>query len=500
MQASHWQEVQKLFDASLRLPPDERTSFLARACGDDQSLLSAVTTMLDRHQQSSAGGAGSTITSNKVIPSLIGKTVGPYYIEARIGVGGMGVVYKAQDTRLNRHIALKCLPLNMVGDKIARERFINEAKAASRLDHPNICGVYDVGELDDGQLYMAIPFYDGNTLADTIKNGTLTHTDAINIIHDVAQGLKVAHQNQIVHRDIKPANIMLTNDGAVKILDFGVAKMAGTDMTGTGVSVGTAAYMSPEQLMGSPVDHRADIWALGAVLYEMLTGKRAFSGENSYAMVYAIINSEPDFALDIPASLLPLLKKSLARNVDDRCVDADEFIHQLFADDELQEQSAQTGHRIPIMNTVKTGWDQNQLDLIAKVFTRYLGPIAIVVVKKEAALTDDLDKLLNTLASKLDNDEQKQKFISRVHKKLQNPNSLSSTTQDMVTEISPQEAARIEEAFRYHVGPIASALLKRAMQRHATYDNLVTALSEKLETDKEKQTFLKKLGLDEKNK
>lgn len=496
MQASNWQDVQELFDKALRLPPRERASFLADACGDDQSLLAEVSTMLDLHHKSS-GGAKSAHVSSQSAPSLIGKTVGPYYIEGRIGVGGMGVVYKAQDTRLNRCIALKCLPPSMVGDKNARERFINEAKAASRLDHPNICGVYDVGELDDGQLYMAIPYYDGNTLADTIKkSGTLTPTDAINIIHDVAQGLKVAHQNQIVHRDIKPANIMLTNDGAVKILDFGVAKMAGMDMTGTGVSVGTAAYMSPEQLMGSHVDHRADIWALGAVLYEMLTGKRAFTGENSYAMVYAIINSEPDFALDIPASLVLLLRKSLARNADDRCVDVDDFIHQLFSDDELQQQSAQTGHRIPLASTVKTGWDQSQLDLIAKVFTRYIGPIAIVVVKKEASLTDDLEKLLTRLANKLDNDEQKQKFIRRVHRKLQNPDSLSNTTQDTVAQISPQEAEKIEEAFRYHVGPIATALLKRAMQRHYTYENLVLDLSEKIEANNEKQIFLKKLGLD----
>jgi len=500
MQASRWQEVQEIFDAALRMPPAERDVYLAEACGDDAALLGDVTTMLNIHQRSKGDDKKPTkrqAPTEEDTVSLIGKTVGPYEIDSRIGVGGMGVVYKAHDSRLDRFTALKCLPLNMVSDKMARERFINEAKAASRLDHPNICAIFDIGELPDGQLYIAMPYYDGSTLAKMIKKGPMHHAEATNIIHNIAQGLRIAHEHDIVHRDIKPANIMLTNDGGVKILDFGVAKMAGVEMTGTGVSVGTAAYMAPEQLTGSKIDHRVDIWALGAVLFEMLNGKRAFPGDNVYAMIYSIINSDLEFSDNIPDYLLNVLRNSLVKNVDERFNSIEEFIAHLIADEEAVTSIEQVNHNLSVPNDDHAGWNEELLELIAHVYTRYLGPIAPVLVKKEALKHEELDALLNALAEKLEDEMQRENFIHSAHKKIKNPNSHSSSGLDtVINEITPEQVTEVEDALRYHLGPVASAMVKRALHKNKTYENLVMALSESLDSDAERKTFRTKLGLD----
>lgn len=497
MQANRWEEVQTIFDTALRMAPADRDAYLAEACGNDPVLMADVTTMMNIHQRSS-GGHRSTVSETDPVTttsSLIGKTIGPYRVESRIGVGGMGVVYKAQDARLERFTALKCLPLEHVADEMARERFINEAKAASRLDHPNICGIFDIGELDDGQLYIAMPYYDGSTLAKLIKNGPVNHLEAVNIIHNVAQGLSVAHKNGIVHRDIKPANIMITQDGGVKILDFGVAKISGVEMTGTGVSVGTAAYMAPEQLTGSEVDQRVDIWALGVVLYEMLTGQRAFQGDNVYAMIYAIINTELDVNLDIPDYLIQVLKKSLARNPDERCQDIQEFIELLTSDPLATTRIERVAHAVTVPAADHAGWDDEVLKIIAHVYTRYLGPIAPVMVRKVSAQTEKLDELLPLLAARLDDEEQRNKFIHSVQKKLNNPDSHSSSGVDtLVSAIRPEQILEIENALRVYVGPIASAMVKRALARHSKLDFLVAELSEALESDAEKVEFLTRLG------
>ena len=205
-----------------------------------------------------------------------GSPIGPYVIAAELGRGGMGVVYRAQDPRLDRQVAIKVLPPDLIRDATAKQRFLQEAKAASALDHPNICTIHEINETGDGQFYLVMAHYEGETLRERITRGPLALDDAIDIATQVGQGLSKAHAVGIVHRDIKPANLMLTTDGAVKILDFGLAKLAGSEgVTQTGTTVGTVAYMSPEQARGEEVDHRTDIWSLGVVLYEMLAGAAA---------------------------------------------------------------------------------------------------------------------------------------------------------------------------------------------------------------------------------
>ena len=206
-----------------------------------------------------------------------GTQLGPYEIVSHLGSGGMGVVYEARDLRLKRTVAIKLLPPDLTKDDTAKQRFLQEAQAASALDHPNICTIFEINETEDGQLYLVMAHYEGETLKERIERGPLQLDDAIDIATQVGTGLAEAHGAGIVHRDIKPANLLVTKGGVVKILDFGLAKLAGAEgVTQTGTTVGTVAYMSPEQARGQEVDHRTDIWSLGVVLYEMLGERRRF--------------------------------------------------------------------------------------------------------------------------------------------------------------------------------------------------------------------------------
>jgi serine/threonine protein kinase/Tol biopolymer transport system component len=239
-----------------------------------------------------AGTAGTSLTEDT--SQLVGRTLAHYRVLEYIGGGGMGVVYKAEDLRLARSVALKFLPPELTRDAEAKARFLQEARAASGLDHPNICTIHEVGETDDGRLYLAMPSYDGETLRRRIERGPLAIEEAIDIAEQIARGLAKAHRGGIVHRDIKPANLIVTDDGVVKILDFGLAKLVGAAaITRTGSSVGTPAYMSPEQARGEDVDHRTDLWSFGIVLYEMVAGRRPFRGDHDQAVLYGILNEAP---------------------------------------------------------------------------------------------------------------------------------------------------------------------------------------------------------------
>src|SRR5688572_16348650 len=224
-----------------------------------------------------------------------GETVSHYEVLEELGGGGMGVVYKALDTRLRRHVALKFLPAELTRHITAKERFLLEARAASTLDHPNVCTVHEVDETPDGRLFIAMAYYQGESLRQRIERGPLPVPEALRIAAQVARGLEAAHRAGIVHRDVKPANIMLPAGGEVKVLDFGLAKLEGEArrLTRTGTTMGTVAYMSPEQARGDEVDARSDLWSLGVVLYEMLTGRLPFKGERDHSIVYSILHTPP---------------------------------------------------------------------------------------------------------------------------------------------------------------------------------------------------------------
>jgi len=277
---------------------------------------------------------------------MIGSKITHYLIQEKLGQGGMGVVYKAEDLKLKRTVALKFLPPELTRDPEAKERFIQEAQAASALDHPNICTIYEIDEkkpapadAGDGQMFIAMACYDGETLKQKIASGQsreagLSVESVIDIAIQIAQGLVKAHEHGIVHRDIKPGNIMITKDGMVKILDFGLAKLAGqVGLTKTGTTVGTIAYMSPEQARGEEVDHRTDIWSFGVVLFEMITGQLPFRGEYEAAIIYEILNEEPKaiqtFRSDVPDHIVSLISQLLQKDPTHRISSTREIIERL---------------------------------------------------------------------------------------------------------------------------------------------------------------------------
>ncbi len=265
---------------------------------------------------------------------MIGKTISHYKILEKLGGGGMGVVYKAEDTKLKRTVALKFLPPSFSLDEDTKKRFIHEAQAASSLQHNNICNIHDIDETEEGQLFICMDCYEGETLKQKIEKGPLKVDELINITGQLAEGLLKAHEKEIIHRDIKPANIFITSDGVVKILDFGLAKVKGqTQLTKLGSTAGTIDYMSPEQARGEIVDHRTDIWSLGVVLYEMVAGECPFKGDYEQAVIYSILNEEPQeissLRSDVPEGVISVMGKVLQKNCTYRYQTMKEFIADL---------------------------------------------------------------------------------------------------------------------------------------------------------------------------
>ena len=244
---------------------------------------------------------------------MIGEVISQYKIIKEIGHGGMGNVYLAEDTKLNRFVALKFLSPELTRDSEAKKRFLREARAASSLDHPNICTIHEINETKDGQLFLCMAYYEGESLKDKINHGPVKPEDAIDLILQVCRGLKSAHNKGLIHRDIKPANILITKDGITKIIDFGLAKLSGqAKITKDHTTIGTLAYLSPEQASGKEVNNRTDIWAVGVILYEMLTGQLPFKGEADQVMIYSILHE--DFAS--PASINPSVPSELEKIID----------------------------------------------------------------------------------------------------------------------------------------------------------------------------------------
>jgi len=338
MTVNRWQQITQLFTRALEVEEKVRDSWLAQVCGEDRKLQDEVHSLLEAH---TAGGPLSESMENLhqlafLIPPETfekGSTIGVYRLEEIIGAGGMGIVYKARDSRLNRDVAIKFLPPLLSLDERAKKRFLNEARMAATIDHPNVCTIYETGETETGTLYIVMRYYEGETLHARLKQGPLSVDRALDIISQTARGLYAAHKQGLVHRDIKPANLILTNDGTVKILDFGIAKAAESGLTKTGRNPGTAAYMAPEQVKGEHVGQQADIWALGVLLCEMMTGQRPFQGKNEASLIYQIIHKPPqtirEFSPEISPGLIRIIDRLLEKNPENRYSSVVELLNDL---------------------------------------------------------------------------------------------------------------------------------------------------------------------------
>ncbi len=265
---------------------------------------------------------------------MIGQTISHYKILEKLGGGGMGVVYKAEDLRLKRLVALKFLPAELTSQPDAKARFMHEAQAASALEHSNICTIHEINETDDGRLFICMAYYDGETLKKQIEKGPMAIDRVVNIAVQICRGLQKAHEKEIIHRDIKPANIMVTTDDEVRIVDFGLAKLSDqTALTKEGSTLGTVAYMSPEQARGEKIDHRTDIWSLGVVMYEMISGRVPFKGEYDQAVLYEIASEQPQpltaLRSDVPLELEHIVSKCLAKRPEERYQHLDDLLVDL---------------------------------------------------------------------------------------------------------------------------------------------------------------------------
>ena len=321
MQADLWKKVEELYQAALAQPPEQRAAFLAQACADDPQLRGEVQSLLD--QQADSFLESAPLSAVKALSA--GAKLGNFEIVELLGRGGMGEVWRARDTRLKRDVAIKVLPVGLARDPERIARFEREARAASALNHPNIVAVYDIG-CDNGTYWIASELVSGDTLRRMIEAGPLPAPKAVGIATQVAAGLAAAHAAGLVHRDLKPDNIMVTRDGHVKILDFGLAKQrraapdsTAADLTDGGVVLGTAGYMSPEQVRGEAADHRSDLFSFGIVLYEMLCGKRAFAGDSSVEVMNAILKEEPpELPASVPQALALIVCRCLEKESDRR--------------------------------------------------------------------------------------------------------------------------------------------------------------------------------------
>jgi len=314
---SRRQRIEVLFDQCSDLPPAQRARFLAVAVAGDVALRREVEELLASADQAASSGRLERIVAAAFdLPRAPFGEPRPgdrYELHEKLGGGGMGTVYRASDHASGRVVALKFLSESLAGDPVLKRRFHREAQAAAALDHVNIGAIHGVEETENGRLFIVMPYYEGGTLKSAIARGPLPVTDAIGYAAQVADGLAHAHAAGVIHRDIKPANLMFAGDGSLKILDFGIAKIAGEKLTRTGLVLGTLAYMSPEQAAGGTLDHRTDLWALGVVFHEMLTGQPPFSAPSIELLFRAVRHDEPPKVRSLRPEVPPLVEAIVSR-------------------------------------------------------------------------------------------------------------------------------------------------------------------------------------------
>lgn len=354
MKNERWQQVERLYHSALTKQASERSAFLVEICAGDEELRREVESLLayeDRAEtfiESPALDVAARMMAGEHSRTVrVGESFNQYRIVSQLGAGGMGEVYLAEDSRLRRRVALKFLPVALIKDKRHLHRFEVEARAIAALSHPNVCTIHEVIQTEDGRHCIVMENVEGMALRERMTNGHMTLNEVLDIAIQIASALSSAHGAGIVHRDIKPENVMVRSDGYVKVLDFGLAKLAdktsvlaNSDVetraielkTTPGMVMGTVAYMSPEQARGLPVDARTDVWSLAVVLYEMVAGRHPFSGQTQTDLIVSIVEREPDSLSDArpnARSLQPIIMKALAKEPNQRYQTAEEILSEL---------------------------------------------------------------------------------------------------------------------------------------------------------------------------
>lgn len=421
MTPERYKQIGELFHEAVELAPAERESFLDQQCADDSQLRRELESLIASHNDASdfiggpAVAVAAELLADNEADEFIGKKVGRYRVHSLLGVGGMGRVYLAEDLELGRHIALKVLLKHFTHDDTQLQRFRQEARAASALNHPNILTVHEIGQVD-GTHFIATEYVEGETVRDHLHRSPFTLAQAFDIATQIADALAAAHAAGIVHRDIKPENVMLRHDGYVKVLDFGLAKLSEkvggpessdspalinrTVRTDSGMMMGTVYYMSPEQIRRVKVDARTDIWSLGVLLYELLAHRRPFEEETQGDTIVSILQREPPSLPNVPAESELILAKAMAKNIDERYRTVDEMssdLRQLRRRLELDSEgdrgpssslvAASSGARAPTKTGVfRSARSTSSLEFAVNEIKRHKAPVALAGVLLVAAI------------------------------------------------------------------------------------------------------------------
>jgi eukaryotic-like serine/threonine-protein kinase len=393
-----WRRAEELFHAALERPPEERRAFLDAACGEDSELRRLVETLVSKDEHAGAfleESAPADLTDARgARASLVGRHYGPYHITSLLGAGGMGEVYRARDTRLGRDVAVKVLPQEFASDPDRLRRFEQEARAIAALDHANILVLYDVGT-HEGAPYIVTQLLEGESLRDRLQTGPLPPRTAVELAVQIAQGLSAAHSKGIVHRDLKPGNVFITKEGHVKILDFGLAKLAAerslgeaaqattvAEATGVGARLGTLGYMSPEQVRGQAVDQRSDIFSFGCVLYEMLVGRSPFRRETAADTASAILTEDPAPVAGTGQTIEPALREIVVRCLEKRAEGRFSSAHDVA----LALQAVSGGPETPAAAPARARSAKGPVAGLALVGVALLAVVGVLLVKLSPAV------------------------------------------------------------------------------------------------------------------
>ncbi len=411
MTPERWQHIEKLFYTALEREPNQRGAFLAEACTGEETLREEVEALLAKAEAEDSFDDLPALLATELLVAekagtMVGRMLGHYQLLAHLGAGGMGEVWRATDTHLHREVAIKVLPASYISDPARLRRFEQEARAVGALNHPNILTAYDFGS-HEGTPYIVMELLVGEELRAPLQHGALSPRLAVEYAQQIAEGLAAAHASGIVHRDLKPENLFVTKDGRLKILDFGLAKLrpprhvsAGSDvptqkqLTNPGTVMGTVAYMSPEQVLGETVDHRSDIFSFGLILFEMLSGKRAFTGDSYVEVMNAILKKDPPELSEINARISPALEKIVRRCLEKKPERRFHSAHDLgFALEALSTPSTSGTNRtavVPALNNTtsmkRSGWRDRGWMLAASVLGLALLVMSLAYFYKRSAI------------------------------------------------------------------------------------------------------------------